>query len=80
MFEDIKASANTSFIFRTHNNYLKQVTTCTLTVHPRMSCLLISAPCSNSFSQTLTLPSFAAYINGDMRYLGQSQKETLHNT
>lgn len=51
----------------------------TLTVHPRISCLLISAPCSNSFSQTVTLPSFAAYINGDMRYLGSSQKKELQN-
>ena len=40
-----------------------------LTVQPRISCLLISAPCSSNFSQIVTLPSLAAYINGDMRYL-----------
>ena len=43
-----------------------------------MSCLLISAPCSNSFSQTVTLPSLAAYISGDMRYLvGKKNVATL---
>ena len=40
-----------------------------LTVHPLMSCLLTSASCSNSVAQTVTLPSLAAYISGDMRYL-----------
>ena len=45
-----------------------------LTDHPLLSCLCIFAPESNNFDTTSSLPSLAAYINGDKWYLKQKTK------
>lgn len=54
-------------------NWNRNIARRKLTVHPRMSCLLISAPCSNNFSHTATLPSLAAYMSGVIRYLKKNE-------